>query len=243
MGAIGNFRSAEEKERFIQATFSTIATRYDRMNQVMTFNLDRRWRRKTVQLSGVPVGGEALDVCCGTGELSQALAKHVGGKGRVIGLDFNAQMLAMAREKQEKGRLARQIQFIQGNAMALPFEDNCFDTATIGFALRNVPDYRQALREMLRVVRPGGTIVSLETAKPEVPVLKELHGFYVNGVVPMIDKLSVGQQGPYAWLARSAQAFLPQKDLARVFTELGCQQVSYHNLLGGVVAVHVGVKA
>ncbi|MZP28121.1 demethylmenaquinone methyltransferase [Heliobacterium undosum] len=236
------FRSAEEKERFIQSTFSAIAARYDLMNQVMTFNSDTRWRRKAASLSQLPVGGAGLDVCCGTGELAQALAERVGARGSVVGLDFNADMLAVAQEKQREGKLARQIEFIQGNAMELPFPDNRFDTATIGFGLRNVPDFRQVLREMTRVVKPGGTVVSLETSKPQSWPMKPLHGFYVDRLVPVIDRLSVGQQGPYAWLARSAQAFLPQEELSAVFREAGLTKVRYHNLFGGVAAIHVGFK-
>ncbi|MBM7865479.1 demethylmenaquinone methyltransferase [Heliobacterium gestii] len=236
------FRSAEEKERFIQSTFSAIAARYDLMNQVMTFNSDTRWRRKAATLSRLPVGGAGLDVCCGTGELAQALAERVGAGGSVVGLDFNADMLTVAREKQREGKLARQIEFIQGNAMELPFPDNRFDTATIGFGLRNVPDFRQALREMTRVVKPGGTVVSLETSKPQSWPMKPLHGFYVDQLVPIIDRLSVGQKGPYAWLARSAQAFLPQEELSAVFREVGLTQVRYDNLFGGVAAIHVGFK-
>ncbi|ABZ84502.1 menaquinone biosynthesis methyltransferase ubie [Heliomicrobium modesticaldum Ice1] len=236
------FRSAEEKERFIQSTFSAIAARYDLMNQVMTFNSDTRWRRKAAALSQLPVGGAGLDVCCGTGELTQALAERVGARGSVVGLDFNADMLAVAREKQREGRLARQIDFIQGNAMALPFPDNRFDTATIGFGLRNVPDFRQVLREMTRVVKAGGTVVSLETSKPQSWPMKPLHRFYVDRLVPVIDRLSVGKQGPYAWLARSAQAFLSQEELSAVFREIGLIKVRYYNLFGGVAAIHVGFK-
>lgn len=239
---LGGFQSVEEKEQFVHSTFSTIAPRYDRMNRLMTFNLDRRWRKKTATLSMVPKGGKALDVCCGTGELSQALAEQVSSQGQVIGLDFNADMLAIARAKQLQGRLAPTIEFMQGNAMALPFADNQFDTATIGFALRNVPDFRGALREMVRVVRPGGTIVSLETGTPSMPVMKFFHGFYVDAVMPLIDRFAVGQAGPYAWLARSAKAFVPQKELACVFEQIGCEQVAYVDLFGGVVAIHVGVK-
>ncbi|MDD2420935.1 MAG: demethylmenaquinone methyltransferase [Heliobacteriaceae bacterium] len=243
MAVSGQFRSAAEKERFIQATFSTIAGCYDGMNRVMTFSLDRRWRRYTVQLSGMPAGGRALDVCCGTGELARALAERTGPAGRVTGLDFNREMLQIAKRKQEQGLLADSIDFVQGNAMALPFPDNQFDTATIGFGLRNVPDYRQVLREMRRVVRPGGTVVSLETGKPTLPVFKSLHGLYVGLFVPLIDRLAAGKNGPYAWLASSAEAFLPQEALAQVFREIGLDNVFFRNIFGGAAAVHVGVKS
>lgn len=242
MAVPDNFRSAEEKERFIQSTFSAIAARYDRINRIMTFSMDRRWRRRTAYFTGAPVGGSALDVCCGTGELSQALAERIGARGRVVGLDFNQDMLDIGREKQRQGLLANNIEFLQGNAMELPFPDNEFDTATIGFALRNVPDYRRVLREMMRVVRPGGAVVSLETGKPSMPLFKSLHGLYVDQLVPLIDKLSGDKKGPYAWLARSATAFLSQDALCRVFADIGLKDVVYHDLFGGVVAIHVGRK-
>ncbi|MTV47456.1 demethylmenaquinone methyltransferase [Heliobacillus mobilis] len=236
------FHSAEEKERYIQSTFSTIASRYDLINQVFTFNSDRRWRRKTAYYSAVGIGGTALDVCCGTGELAQALAERVGRRGHVVALDFNHDMLEVAREKQRQRLLEPQIEFIQGNAMELPFEDNRFDAATVGFGLRNVPDYRQALREMTRVIRPGGTVVCLETSKPVSTGLRLLHGLYVDHFIPMLDKMAAGRQGPYAWLARSTQAFLSQEELAQVFRDIGLINVRYYNLFGGAAAIHVGYK-
>ncbi|KAB2954609.1 demethylmenaquinone methyltransferase [Heliorestis acidaminivorans] len=236
------FRSAEEKERYIQSTFSSIAGHYDAMNQWMTFYLDRRWRKKTALISAVPIKGRALDVCCGTGELSHCLAEQVSLQGEVTALDFNEDMLAVARKKQQKNRIHGNITFLQGNAMELPFDDNSFDTATIGFGLRNVPDFRQVLGEMMRVIRPGGTVVSLETAKPDAFIIKDMHKLYVKQLVPLLDKLSGGPKGPYAWLARSAQSFLPQEELAQEFRALGLEKVRYHNLLGGAVAIHVGFK-
>ncbi|QGG47756.1 demethylmenaquinone methyltransferase [Heliorestis convoluta] len=236
------FRSAEEKERYIQSTFSAIANHYDSMNQWMTFNLDSRWRKKTALFSAVPLGGKALDVCCGTGELSHCLASQVGTTGEVIGLDFNEDMLAVAREKQKKDQIHKNIIFVQGNAMTLPFPDNTFHTATIGFGLRNVPDFRHVLGEMMRVIQPGGTVVSLETGKPEAFLIKDMHKLYVKKMVPMLDKLSGGPRGPYAWLARSAQSFLPQEELAKEYKALGLEKVKYYNLLGGAVAIHVGFK-
>lgn len=236
------FCSSDAKEAYIQKTFSSIAGNYDKLNAVMTFKLDRRWREKTALATGLGLGGNALDVCCGTGDLAQALAERCGNRGGVTALDFNADMLAQAKEKQSNGFLSSRIRFIQGNAMELPFPDHTFDTATIGFALRNVPDYVHVLKEMTRVVRPGGTVVTLETSKPQFPLLKELHHLYMSCLVPVLGQVLAGDAKAYGWLAKSTAQFASQKELKAQMTALGLRQVRYVNLVGGVAAIHVGVK-
>ncbi len=156
----------ETKEQRVHHVFEKIYDRYDFMNSVISFRRHRAWRRSVMKKMQVQPGDSALDVCCGTGDWSFSLAKAVGPKGRVTGLDFSKNMLSVA-EKKNTEKSIEQLSFTWGNAMELPFEDNSFDFVTIGFGLRNVPDYLQVLKEMYRVVKPGGKVVCLETSQPD----------------------------------------------------------------------------
>jgi len=174
--------------------------------------------------------------------LSIELAKAAGTSGRVTGLDFCENMLAQAVRNIEKTPYKNNIELIQGNAMALPFADNTFDCATIGFALRNVPDVEGCIAEMRRVVKPGGRVVSLELAKPRAPVFKQLYYLYFEQLVPLLGKLGVGKDGPYQWLPNSLKIFPHQSAIKDIFTKVGLKDAVYHELTGGIVAVHVGIK-
>ncbi|EAX48363.1 ubiquinone/menaquinone biosynthesis methyltransferases [Thermosinus carboxydivorans Nor1] len=234
--------AGKEKEAFVHSVFSTIAHRYDLLNTALSFNQDKRWRRFAAAKTGLAPGGAALDVCCGTGMLALELAKLAGPAGRVVGLDFCENMLAQARENIGKTPYAATIELVQGNAMDLPFADNAFDCATIGFALRNVPDIERTVAEMRRVVRPGGTVVSLELAKPSAPVFKHLYYFYFEQVLPLLGKLGVGIDGPYRWLPESLRLFPHQREICALFARIGLKEACYYELTGGIVAVHVGIK-
>ncbi|MFZ5627302.1 MAG: demethylmenaquinone methyltransferase [Bacillota bacterium] len=234
--------SKEQKESYVREMFNAIARRYDLMNTLMTFGLDRRWRRFAVARSGMGPGKQALDICCGTGMLAMALAEASGPTGRVVGLDFSENMLAVARENLRHFPLQENITLIQGNAMALPFADNTFDCVTVGWGLRNVPDLDQVLREMTRVVKPGGMVVSLDMAKPSAPVFKELYWFYFEKLVPLMGKIWAGRASAYSYLHDSARVFPHQAELARRFAAAGLVDCRYHDLTGGVVAVVEGRK-
>ena len=232
----------KNKEEFVHGVFSTIAHRYDLMNTTLSFNRDKYWRRFTVRKTGLTPGGTALDVACGTGMLSIELAKVIGNSGRVVGLDFCENMLEIARKNIEKTPFQKNIELVQGNAMALPFPDNTFDCATIGLALRNVPDVEKCISEMRRVVKPGGRVISLELAKPSAPVFKQLYYLYFEQLVPLLGKMGVGKDGPYQWLPNSLKVFPHQSVIRDIFTKVGLQGAVYHELTGGIVAVHVGTK-
>ncbi|MCL5780852.1 MAG: demethylmenaquinone methyltransferase [Firmicutes bacterium] len=234
--------NGKSKEEFVHGVFSTIAHRYDLMNTTLSFNRDKYWRRFAVSQTGLQPGGIALDVACGTGMLSIELAKAAGTSGRVTGLDFCENMLAQAVRNIEKTFYKNNIELIQGNAMALPFADNTFDCATIGFALRNVPDVEGCIAEMRRVVKPEGRVVSLELAKPSAPVFKQLYYLYFEQLVPLLGKLGVGKDGPYQWLPNSLKIFPHQSAIKDIFTKVGLKDAVYHELTGGIVAVHVGIK-
>src|SRR5690606_13166917 len=177
-----------EKEKKVHQVFEKIYANYDHMNSIISFKRHVKWRKDVMSHMNVVEGSKALDVCCGTGDWSFSLAEAVGESGEVIGLDFSQNMLSVAKKRNEEASY-KNLSFIHGNAMELPFEDNTFDYVTIGFGLRNVPDYMQVLREMHRVVKPGGKVVCLETSHPTLPVYKQLYYFYFRYIMPLFGKL------------------------------------------------------
>jgi demethylmenaquinone methyltransferase/2-methoxy-6-polyprenyl-1,4-benzoquinol methylase len=231
----------ENKEKYVRDMFNSIAGRYDLMNTIMSVGMDRSWRKYAVNLTGIKVGGNALDICCGTGMFVLELVKTVGSQGKVTGLDFSEEMLAVAKERISSLKL-NNVNLIQGNAMKLPFADNTFDSVTVGWGLRNVPDINQVAREMCRVVKPGGKVVSLDMAKPSAPVFKQIYWLYFEKLVPFLGKVWAGKEGPYAYLHDSAKAFPHQNKLAEIFAESGMINTVAHDLFGGVVAAVVGSK-
>ena len=231
-----------DKEEYVRRVFAAIAHRYDFLNTVLSFNQDKYWRRFTIAHCGLQPGDKGLDVCCGTGRLTMLMAKAVGPEGQATGLDFSTEMLAVARKSIAKSPYQSTIELVEGNAMDLPFEDNAFACTTIGFALRNVPDIEKTIAEMRRVTKPGGRVVSLELAKPSAPVFKQLYYFYFNCLVPIMGRLGVGQSGPYSWLPESLKGFPHQSEIRDLFARVGLKNAIYHELTGGIVAVHIGEK-
>lgn len=189
----------------------------------------------------VKKGNQTLDVCCGTGDWTLALAKQVGIEGKVIGLDFSENMLSVGIKKKLAGQV-RQVEFQHGNAMALPYEDDQFDFVTIGFGLRNVPDYKQVLREMYRVVKPGGKVVCLETSQPTNPLFKKLYYLYFGNVMPLFGKLFAKSYQEYSWLHESAKDFPGKRELKTMFEDVGFVNVHVKSYTGGVAAMHMGEK-
>jgi len=236
------FNDTRQKEEFVHRTFTAIAHRYDLLNTVLSFNQDKYWRRFTARKAGLKEGGTALDVACGTGMLSFELARIVGPTGKVVGVDFCESMLQKAGENLLKTPYSGIVEFKWANAMELPFADNAFDCATMGVASRNMPDLRRVFKEMARVVRPGGKVVNLDFSRPTMFGMKQAYNFYLHHLIPLIGKLGVGQDGPYSWLAKSQVDFLNQEEFKALLEEIGLVDVTYYNLTGGVVAVHVGTK-
>lgn len=236
------FTHDRDKEKYVHEVFSSIAHRYDLLNTTLSFNRDKYWRKFTVRHSGLQPGSAGLDVCCGTGMLALEQARVVGMNGRVVGLDFCENMLQKAVDNIKRTPYQGVIELVKGNAMQLPFEDNIFDCATIGFALRNVPDILKTIKEMHRVVKPGGKVLSLELAKPGAPVFKQLYYLYFNHLVPLLGRMGVGQNGPYSWLPNSLKVFPHQSEIREIFLEAGLSDAYYYELTGGIVAVHIGIK-
>ncbi|MCP3763200.1 demethylmenaquinone methyltransferase [Domibacillus sp. A3M-37] len=231
----------QSKEEKVHSVFEKIYGNYDKMNSVISFQQHKRWRNETMKMMKVPKGAKALDVCCGTADWTMALAEAAGPEGVVKGLDFSQNMLAIGQQKIKAAGL-EQIELIHGNAMELPFEDNTFDYVTIGFGLRNVPDYMQVLKEMRRVLKSEGMAVCLETSQPQMPVFKEGYTLYFRYIMPAIGRLFAKSYEEYSWLQESARHFPDMKELARMFQQAGFENVRFKAHTGGVAATHYGNK-
>lgn len=231
-----------EKEKKVHQVFETIYENYDHMNSIISFKRHIKWRKDVMNRMQVQEGSKALDVCCGTGDWSFSLSEAVGKTGQVIGLDFSENMLSIAKKRNEEANYSN-LSFQHGNAMELPFEDNYFDYVTIGFGLRNVPDYMQVLKEMYRVVKPGGKVVCLETSHPTLPVYKQLYYFYFRYIMPLFGKLFAKSYQEYAWLQESAKDFPDKNELKKMFQQAGFTNIEIKGYTGGVAAMHMGEKS
>jgi demethylmenaquinone methyltransferase/2-methoxy-6-polyprenyl-1,4-benzoquinol methylase len=224
------------EETQVRAMFDRIAGLYDRMNTVMTAGLHHRWRRRAAELTGLGAGGRALDVATGTGDLAIALAQRLGHDGEVVAVDFSERMLALARPKAD----GLPIRFEIANALALPFSDNEFDAATVGFGARNFADLDRGLREMVRVVRPGGRVVVLEITTPQTAPLSTFFGLWFDHAVPALGR-AAGDAQAYSYLPSSVRRFPSARELAGVMWRCGLGDIRYLLTAGGIIAVHVGV--
>jgi demethylmenaquinone methyltransferase/2-methoxy-6-polyprenyl-1,4-benzoquinol methylase len=216
--------------------FDRIAGLYDRMNTVMTAGLHHQWRRRAADLAALAAGGRALDVATGTGDLAIELAGRVGSSGEVVAVDFSERMLELARAK----GAGLPIRFEAGNALALQFADGEFDAATVGFGARNFSDLEQGLREMVRVVRPGGRVVVLEITIPQRPPLSTFFGLWFDHGVPALGRLA-GDARAYSYLPNSVRRFPGPEQLADILCSSGLTEVRYVLTAGGIIALHVGV--
>lgn len=233
--------NARNKEQHVHAVFESIAPKYDVMNDILSFRRHKAWRAFTMRKMNVRPGQTAVDLCCGTCDWTIALAR-ASGTGEVVGLDFSKNMLDVGRQKVEKEGLDRQIRLVQGNAMELPFADASFDFATIGFGLRNVPDVDRVLREMARVVKPGGKVVCLELSKPTLEPFKSVYYLYFEKMLPLLAKWFAKRYEQYKWLPESLAAFPNKEQLADKFRQAGLADVKAYSLTLGVAALHIGTK-
>jgi demethylmenaquinone methyltransferase/2-methoxy-6-polyprenyl-1,4-benzoquinol methylase len=231
-----------EKAGRVREVFDSVAAQYDLMNDLMSGGLHRLWKRFTIELSAVRSGQTVLDIAGGTGDLAAKFSKIVGADGKVILADINAAMLSVGRDRLiDKGALSN-IDVVQADAQFLPFEDNSIDCITIAFGLRNVTDKAKALRSMHRVLKPGGRVLVLEFSKPTSPLLSKVYDAYSFSALPAMGKLITDDADSYRYLAESIRKHPDQESLLEMVEDAGFVDCRYHNMTGGIVAVHRGIK-
>ena len=234
---------AEAKAGLVADVFHSVAARYDLMNDLMSGGIHRIWKRFTIELSGVRKGNAVLDIAGGTGDLEARFAEIVGDEGRVVLADINDSMLQVGRDKLLDKGMQSNLEFVQADAQFLPFPDNSFDCITIAFGLRNVTDKSLALRSMLRVLKPGGRLLVLEFSKPDNDLLSKAYDTYSFKVLPFMGKLVTNDSDSYQYLAESIRMHPDQDTLKDMMEDAGFERCEYHNMTGGIVALHKGVKA
>jgi demethylmenaquinone methyltransferase/2-methoxy-6-polyprenyl-1,4-benzoquinol methylase len=231
----------QEKQHLVRGVFDSVAGKYDVMNDLMSMGMHRLWKRFTLAQTGLRKGQRALDVAGGTGDLARGMAAQVGAGGQVILSDINWAMLDQGRDRLLDAGIVGNVSYLQANAQCLPFADNSFDCITIGFGLRNVTDKSQALASMYRVLRPGGQLLVLEFSRP-VAALSPAYDLYSFRVLPLLGKLVANDPGSYRYLAESIRKHPDQETLLQMLQQAGFERCRYHNLTGGIVALHRGYK-
>ncbi len=231
-----------DKARRVREVFDSVATRYDLMNDLMSGGAHRIWKQFALSLTGLKVGGRALDVAGGTGDLSVGLAQQVGQSGLVVLTDINATMLDAGRDRMIDAGLVGNVCYAQADAECLPFADQSFDCVTIGFGLRNVTDKARALASMRRVLKVGGQLLVLEFSKPVNSTLASLYDSYSFRLLPLLGRAVAGDAESYRYLAESIRRHPDQETLLAMLRAAGLEECRYHNLFGGIVAVHRGFR-
>ena len=232
----------EKKSGMVAEVFNSVASKYDIMNDVMSFGIHRIWKKIAMQHTGLKPGDSALDVAGGTGDLSIYLSRQVGDSGEVVMSDINAAMLEEGRVRLIDRGVAGNMSFVEADAEDLPFEDNRFDCITIAFGLRNVTHQDRALASMYRVLKPGGRLLVLEFSKPVAPGLNSLYDLYSFKVLPKMGKLIANDEDSYRYLAESIRMHPDQETLRSMMQQAGFERCTYHNMTGGIVALHKGFK-
>ena len=233
----------DDKEQLVRGVFDSVASRYDVMNDLMSAGIHRLWKRFTIELSAVRPGQTVLDIAGGTGDLSARFSTLVGAEGRVILADINASMLAVGRDKLLDAGAFGNLHMVQCDAQTLPFPDNSIDCITIAFGLRNVTDKDLALQSMERILKPGGRLLVLEFSKPTSALLQKVYDTYSFRILPMMGRLVANDEDSYRYLAESIRQHPDQETLLGMMEEAGFVDCQYHNMTGGIVAVHRGIKA
>ena len=232
----------DDKVNKVAGVFHSVASKYDVMNDLMSFGIHRVWKRYTIEMSGVRPGHNVLDLAGGTGDLAAKFARIVGQEGSVTVADINDSMLKVGRERLLDKGIAGNVQYVQANAECLPFPDNHFDAITIAFGLRNVTDKDAALRSMYRVLKPGAPLLVLEFSKPESALLSKVYDTYSFKLLPAMGKIIADDPDSYRYLAESIRMHPDQETLKGMMSDAGFEKCEYFNLTGGVVALHRGYK-
>jgi len=232
-------RDSDEFADQVRGMFDRIAGVYDLMNSAMTAGLHHEWRQRAVDRAEVGEGSDALDVCCGTGDLALELRRRIGPDGRVVGCDFSEPMLELARRK--SGNEGLPVEFGWADALSLPYGDASFDAVTIGFGARNLADLDRGIAEMTRVLRPGGRLVILEITRPQRQPLSGFYSLWFDRVVPVLGNMA-GDPEAYSYLPNSVRAFPQPEELAGRLDAAGLEQIRWLLLAGGIIAIHSGSR-
>ena len=233
----------QDKVHRVADVFHSVAGKYDLMNDLMSMGVHRLWKRQTIQMSGVRAGHKVLDLAGGTGDLAMKFSSIVGSEGQVILSDINASMLAVGREKLIDHGVMGNVEYVQANAESLPFPNDMFDCITIAFGLRNVTNKQAVLESMTRVLKPGGRLLVLEFSKTENPLLTKVYDTYSFSILPKIGKWVANDESSYQYLAESIRMHPDQETLKSMMQQAGLANCQYHNMTGGIVALHTGAKA
>jgi len=234
--------AVDEKVKRVGAVFDSVASRYDVMNDLMSFGVHRLWKRFTIEQSGVRPGQAVLDLAGGTGDLALKFSRRVGSNGQVVLADINNAMLSQGRDRLVDQGVISNVTYAQVDAQTLPFEDSSFDCITMAFGLRNVTDKQQALESMFRVLKPGGRALILEFSKPVLPLLSKAYDAYSFTALPLMGRLVANDAESYRYLAESIRMHPDQDTLASMMGNAGFEDTTYHNLTGGIVALHKGFR-
>ena len=234
--------NVEEKAGKVAEVFHSVAGNYDLMNDLMSGGIHRLWKRVTIEMSGVRPGHTVLDIAGGTGDLAAKFSRIVGPEGTVVLADINDSMLKVGRDRLVDRGITDNVRFSQADAQYLPFPDNTFDVITIAFGLRNVTDKDMALRSMLRVLKSGGKLLVLEFSKPPNSLLSKIYDGYSFSILPKLGKLFANDADSYQYLAESIRMHPDQETLMGMMDSAGFANTDYHNMTGGIVALHRGVK-
>lgn len=233
---------AKEKAGRVAGVFHSVADNYDLMNDLMSAGIHRLWKHMTIEMSGVRKGHKVLDIAGGTGDLAAKFSKIVGSEGSVVLADINESMLKVGRDRLIDRGITENVTFSQADAQYLPFPDDTFDVITIAFGLRNVTDKDMALRSMLRVLKPGGKLLILEFSKPTSSLLSKIYDTYSFNVLPRLGKVFANDSDSYKYLAESIRMHPDQSTLLQMLDSAGFGNTDFHNMTGGVVALHRGIK-
>lgn len=233
------YAAGEQRAEKVNDLFAAVAPRYDLINDLQSFGMHRLWKRKLIRMAAVKPGEKALDLCCGTGDVAFALVRE---GAEVLGVDFSGPMLAVAKQRQERDAVDK-VEFVRGDALHLPAADSSVDILTISYGLRNLADFEGGLREMLRVLKPGGRLLVLDFGVPDNRFWRFGYFQYLKWFVPVFGRLFCGDSDTHSYILKSLQHYPAQRGVEKLMQKLQCEQVRVENLLGGVMGINYGVKA